>query len=422
MRLKSLRDAKLTGKKVFFRVDYNVPLNSQNNITTVADDTRIKVTLPTIQYLIQKKAKVIIVTHLGRPPGKKVNNLSIDPVLKRVSKLIGKKVYKTDEVVGSKVKTIVDSLKNGEVAMLENTRFHPGEIKNDSGLAKQLASLADIIVNDGFAIDHRDHASVSGVAKYLPMYAGFHLMLEVKMLTKLMTKPKRPFVAVIGGAKVSDKVAAIHNLAKVADAVLVGGGVANNFLKAGGVNVLSSYLQDTVADEKKRGVDFVKVAEELMKTFRSEKMLLHDYIPIPKIVAPVDVVAAKSINDVKTKKVIDLVNTKRNASINHKLMFLDIGPTTIKLFKDIISHAKTIFWNGPTGVFEKPAFATGTKEIAKSIAKSKSLSILGGGDTIAAIKKFKLANKYDYVSSAGGAALDFLAGKKLPGLEPMRIK
>lgn len=421
MRLKSVKDINLKGKRVLFRVDYNTPLKKVRGKLAVADDSRIQLTLPTLHYLISKKAKIIIATHLGRPDGKPVKSLKITPVARHLEKIIGQKVTTTPSTTGPQAKKIISAMNPGEVAFIENTRFHPGETKNNASYAKQIASLADIIVNDGFAVCHRVHASVVGVSKYIPMVAGLYLMLEVKMLNKLTTSPKRPFVAIIGGAKISDKVAAISNLAQIADTVLVGGGVANNFLKAGGVDVLSSYMQDVVADEKKRGVDFVKFAKKLLDIFHRQRMLVHKFIPVPRIAVPLDVIAAKKMDGYHQTSRINLIKSEDNHCTKN-LMYLDIGKTTIKFYKQVISQAGTIFWNGPMGVFEKDAFSRGTKSIAKAIAKSKGTSILGGGDTIAAISKFKLRHKYDYVSGAGGATLEFLAGKKLPGIEPMRVK
>ena len=422
MKLRSVRQAKLKGKRVLFRVDYNTPLTIFKGKRQVADDTRIKITLPTLQYLIQKKSKIIIVSHLGRPGGKRVKELDLEPVAKKLENLIGQKVTKLNDISHPSTKQAIDSIKPGDIAILDNIRFLPGETKNDSRVARSISQLADLIVNDGFAVSHRNHASVSGVAKFLPMYAGFNLMLEVKMLTKLMSRPKRPLIVIIGGAKVSDKVNAIHNLANVADSIIVGGGVANNFLKAGGVDILSSYLQDTAADKKTRSINFVKIAKRLMASLRSQKMLLNGYIPIPKIVTPIDVVAADKKKNPRVLKTLNVTNKNQNGKVSKKLMFLDIGPSTIKLYQDIIGHAKTIFWNGPMGVFEEPKFARGTKEIARAVARARAITIIGGGDTISAIKQFKLTKKYDYVSSAGGASLEFLTGNKLPGLEPMRVK
>lgn len=418
MKLKRVTASAVKNKKVLLKVDYNTPTKKNKNKQVVMDDTRIKITIPTIKFLIDQKAKIIITSHFGRPGGKVVDVLKMDPVAKHLEKLIGKKVTKVDVPSGKEAEDAVEKMEPGDILMLENSRFHPGEKKNDPKFAKELASLADVFVNDAFSSSHRAHSSVVGVTKHLPAYAGFALAEEVEMLAKLSKKPKRPFVAVVGGAKISDKVEAIRNLSEIADVVLVGGGVANNFIKAEGIDVFHSYLEDVPADKKKEGVSFVAVAEELMEDTRTEKMMLHGYIPLPKIIYPSDVVAADDMDKPKSKKVIDLTNggiDERKKS----WMYLDIGPRTQRLFRDIILDAQTIFWNGPMGVFEKPDFEEGTKAIATAIAKSSAETILGGGDTISAIHHLGLENRYDYLSAAGGASLEFLGKKTLPGLEPL---
>ncbi|MFC1653447.1 phosphoglycerate kinase [Patescibacteria group bacterium] len=418
MKLKSLKNANIKNKTALVKVDYNVPLMQKGEKFRVVDNTRIKITLTTIEYLIEQNCKTILMSHLGRPDGKVVEGLRLDPVAKELEKLIKKPIKKLDNVIGKDVEVAIKNGNLGEIFMLENNRFEPGETKNDSKLSKSLASYADIFVNDGFSLSHREHASVSGVAKHLPSYAGFTLQKEVEMLSSLTTKPKRPLVAIVGGAKISDKIDAIYNLAKIADVILVGGGVANNFLKAEGVKIYSSYLQDVVADEKKREVDYVKFAENMLKSTRQEKLLLNNYIPIPKIVYPIDVVAAQGPKHSKSVHTIELTNG--NMKEDRNVMYLDIGPKTQKLFKEIILEAETIFWNGPMGMFELKQFEEGTKSVASAIAKSKATTILGGGDTMAAINKFKLQNRYDYVSASGGASLEFLGGKKLPGIEVLK--
>ncbi len=400
MNLKTLPDADVKDKIVLLRVDYN-GANS--------DDTRIRLTLPTLHYLLDRNCRIIIVSHNGRPDGHVVATLRLDPIAKRLSDLLHHPVKKINQCQGPAVTQAVASMNSGDILMLENIRFCAGETDNDPALAKFLASLADIVVNDAFSASHRAHASVSGVAKYSPMIAGLHLEKEVKMLSHLLKNPKHPFVVIIGGAKVSDKVAVVEHLGKIADVVLVGGGVANNFLKADGKPVFKSYLEDVIVDEAKRHLDFVKLAHQLLASNHG------------KIVYPLDVIAATSINQTATT-VVNLINPLSFTKANPKLMYLDIGPNTIKLYREIIFQAETVFWNGPMGVFEKKPFATGTLKIASAIAKSKALSVLGGGDTIVAIQKFGLQDRYDYVSAAGGAALEFLAGKTLPGLTPLLIK
>jgi len=409
MRLSSLTATNIKGKTVLVRVDYNVPFSKINHKFVVADDSRIRFSLPTIQYLLDRDCRIILVSHNGRPDGRVVKSLRLEPIAKRLSQLLRHPVQAIAHCQGSAVIQAVASLKPREILLLENIRFCAGETDNDPALAKFLASLADIIVNDAFSASHRAHASVSGVARYKPMIAGLHLEKEVKMLSHLLKNPKKPFVVIIGGAKVSDKVAVVEHLGKIADVILVGGGVANNFLAAEGKPVFNSYLEDVIVDETKRRIDFIKLAHKLLSTNHG------------KIIYPLDVVAATSINHSGKTIVVNLINPLSFTKLNPKLMYLDIGPNTIKLYREIILQAETVFWNGPMGVFEKPPFATGTLKIASAIAKSQALSVLGGGDTLTAIHQFGLQDRYDYVSAAGGAALEFLAGKSLPGLTPMII-
>jgi 3-phosphoglycerate kinase len=420
MKLKTIKDIKnLKGKTVIVKVDFNVPLKKTGDHILVEDDTRILITIPTIEYLQANNCKIILMSHLGRPDGKIVPSLSLKPIATKLSKILHQPIKLADSVIGPTVTKLAHSLKPKEILLLENNRFEPGETINDPKLSKALASLADIFINDGFSLSHRAHASVVGITKYLPSYAGFTLEKEVTMLSKLTTNPVSPFVAIVGGAKISDKIDAIKNLAKIADVVLVGGGIANNFLKAEGVNIYSSYMQDVVVDEKKRGVDYVKFAKTILNKTRQDKILLDGYIPIPKIVYPIDVIAADGPEKPNTIHEVELVNNHLNEK--QTAMYLDIGPRTEKLFKEIILQAKTIFWNGPMGMFENTNFQQGTKTIAKAVASSKATTILGGGDTISAINKFDLADKYDYVSASGGASLEFLGGKKLPGIVPLEI-
>ncbi|MFZ5437927.1 MAG: phosphoglycerate kinase [Patescibacteria group bacterium] len=417
MNLRKVNATAVKNKKVLLKVDYNTPTKTNRDKQVVMDDTRIKITLPTLKFLIEQKAKIILTSHFGRPGGKVVEALKMDPIAQHLEKLIGKKVNKIAVSVGKEAEQAVAEMQPGDILMLENSRFNPGEKKNDPGFAKELASLADVFVNDAFSASHRAHASVVGVTKYLPAYAGFALYEEVEMLSSLSKKPKRPFVAIVGGAKISDKVEAIKNLSQIADVVLVGGGVANNFIKAEGIEVFHSYLEDKPADTKKENISFVAVAEELMESTKTQKMMLHGYIPLPKIIYPADVVAADDIDNPKSKKVIDLTNFEDERK--KSWMYLDIGPKTQRLFRDIILEAQTIFWNGPMGVFEQPDFEEGTKSIATAIAKSSAETILGGGDTINAIHHLGLEDRYDYLSAAGGASLEFLGKKTLPGLEPL---
>jgi 3-phosphoglycerate kinase len=372
-------------------------------------------------------------SHLGRPGGEIKPELSLKPTAEHLDQLLEAKVKFINQTVGEKVKTAANEIKPGQILVLENLRFHAGEKKNSSEFAQQLADLADVYINEAFSACHRAHASISGVPKIMQeregatklsglTFAGLHLQSEIENLQRLMEDPGHPFVMVIGGAKISDKVEAVKNLNKIADLVLVGGGVANNFLKAGGIETHKSYLEDKPVDNKKENVDYVKVAKDLIEETKTEKVLKDGYIPLPKILFPIDVVAAPS-KDTKDNDQIELINLSQGMkdTLDDKdLMYLDIGPRTIKLYQDLILQAETIFWNGPMGVFEQEPFQAGTREIARAIAKAGAETVIGGGDTIGAVKEFGFKNRFDYVSSAGGAALDFLAGKTLPGLEAVK--
>lgn len=417
---------KIAHKTVLVRVDYNVPLEKDGTTGKfkVADDNRIQTSLKTINFLLESNCKVVLISHLGRPGGQAKPKLSLKPTAEHLNDLLETQVKFCKNTVGSKAKTVIDQLEPGQILVLENLRFNLGEKKNDSKFAQQLADLSDVYINEAFSACHRAHASISGVPTIMkqasqPVLAGFHLQSEIDNLQKLMDNPDHPFVMVIGGAKISDKVEAVKNLNKVADLVLVGGGVANNFLKAGGIETHKSYLEDKPADSKKENVDYVQVAEDLIEETKTEKILKDGYIPLPKILFPIDVVAAEN-KDSSNVELINLSSGMKDTPDDKDLMYLDIGPRTIKLYQDLILQAETIFWNGPMGVFEKKQFQTGTQEIARTIAKTGAKTILGGGDTIGAVKQFGFDDRFDYMSSAGGAALDFLAGKTLPGLEAVR--
>lgn len=421
MKLRELTASAVKGKKVLVRVDFNVPLKEVGGKTQVADNNRIRQTLETIQFLQQQQAVTLLVSHLGRPQGDSEENLSLEPVAKELEALLGSPVGFVPSTIGPETETAVAELMPGSVTVLENLRFDTGEKKNDPSFARSLAKLADVYVNEAFSTAHRAHASIVGITEHLPSFAGFAFAKEVNTFDQLMTKPKRPFVMIVGGAKISDKVSAIEHLTEIADAVLVGGGVANNFLKAEGFDIAKSYLQDAPADLEKQGVNYVDVAEELIEETKQDRLMIDGYIPLPKILYPTDVVAANSPES-KTSEIVELVNGNHEEAMGKNLMYLDIGPKTIRLFKEIILQAGTIFWNGPMGVFENEEFALGTKEVAMAVAKSSATTILGGGDTIAAIRAFDLEDRYDYVSAAGGAALDFLSGKTLPGVVPLLEK
>ncbi|OGV92422.1 phosphoglycerate kinase [Microgenomates group bacterium RIFCSPLOWO2_01_FULL_47_10] len=420
MKLKSIKDIDVSGKKILLKVDYNVPLskNSKGQMQ-IMDDTRIQISLPTIRYLLSKNCAVILMSHVGRPDGEILEDCRMKPMANHLAHLLNQPVSTVNEVIGDQAAGAAKNLLPGGLLMLENNRFAKGETGNDLTLAKTLASYADIFVNDGFSLSHRAHASVEGVTHFLPSYAGLALIKEVEMLSKLTDHPQHPFVAVVGGAKISDKVDAIKNLRKVADVILVGGGVANNFLKAEGVEVFHSYLQDVVADETKKSVDYIEFSKKLMDDAKQGKMLLDGFIPLPQIIYPVDVY---SVTKLKKTDSIHLVNvTKEVIQEKQANMYIDIGPKTQKLYSHIISQAKTIFWNGPMGIFEIKEYAAGTKAVANAIAGANATTILGGGDTINAIHQFGLDAEYDYVSTSGGASLEFLGGLELPGLKPLTL-
>lgn len=411
----------IKNKVVIVRVDYNVPLDLQNKKNQIQDDTRIVATFKTIEFLLLHKAKVVLISHLGRPKGKVDPVFSLLPIKLYLEKKLHTSVDFIDSLTRIERGTLSKSTIHAPITLLENIRFSPLEEDNDDGFAKNLAKIADVYVNEAFSTSHRAHASIVGIAQFLPSYAGFAFAQEVKILSHLMVAPTRPFVIVIGGSKISDKVAAVRNLAKIADAVLIGGGTANNFLKAEGIDVCKSLVEEASSTTKKRSINYVGIAEELIEKTRKEKILLDGYIPVPKIILPIDVIAAPSISSTNTQT-IELLNCAAPSLEQKELMYLDIGPKTIRLFKEVLLQAGTIFWNGPMGVFEQPQFSTGTKEIAQTIAKAGATTILGGGDTIASVNTFSDEKRFDYISAAGGAALEYLAGKELVGITAIKRK
>lgn len=381
----TIRDIDLKGKRVLTRVDFNVPLADGK----VADDTRIRAALPTINYMREKGAKVILVTHLGRPKGV-TESLRLDPVASRLGEL-GVSVKKLNDCIGDEVKKAVSEMKEGDVILLENVRFYPEEEKNDPKFAQELASLADIYVNDAFGTAHRAHASTEGVARILPAVAGFLMEKEIKFFSKVLESPERPFVAVLGGAKVSDKIGVIKNLLEKVDVLLIGGGMAYTFLKALGYEVGQSICE----------VDKLTLAKELLDLAKEKNV---------EIVLPVDVVIADRFAPDANTKVVPV------SQIPTDWQGLDIGPQTREIFAQKVSQAKTIVWNGPLGVFEMPAFSEGTKTVGTAIANTNALKVVGGGETAEAVEKFGLADKMTHVSTGGGASLEFLEGKVLPGV------
>ncbi len=410
-------------KKVIVRVDFNVPLEEYRGKWLVKDDRRLRDTRRTISYLLDHRAKVILISHLGRPNGKVAEKYSLEPIAEYLRHKFHWPVKFIPSTVGEKVEEAIGSLEPGQCLLLENLRFHNEEKDNDAKFAQTLASYADVYINEAFSASHREHTSIVGIPKYLPSYAGFALENEVQTLSNLMDKPKRPFVVVLGGAKISDKVGAIKHLTKLADIVLIGGATANNFLKAEGFEIYRSFVEEK-SKVKKDELDYTKVASQIIATHKTEKVLKDGYLPLPKLLYPIDVIAASTI-DVSRKKdvqVIDLTHNMQDEEENVQLFYFDIGPNTRKLYEEIIAEAGTVFWNGPMGVWENPLFAAGTKAIAKAIVSTKAKTVLGGGDTIAAAHHFNLEHRFKYVSAAGGAALEFLAGRNLPGLKPLTKK
>ena len=385
---KTVRDLDVAGKKVLVRVDFNVPLNDKGEIT---DDTRITASLPTIQYLLEQKAAVILMAHLGRPKGQVKPELSLAPVAKHLGKLLGKKILFAPDCVGEAAQAAASKLKPGHILLLENLRFHKEEEKNDMEFAEKLASLADLYVNDGFGVSHRAHASVEGVTHFLPAAAGFLLEKEVQYVGQAVTNPLHPFVAIIGGAKVSDKIGVISNLLDKVDTLLIGGGMANTFLAAQGYKMGKSLVEE----------DKLDLAKELLAKAKKNKV---------NMLLPTDLVMAAAFAP-DAEHV-----TEKVKNLNQAYMALDIGAETSKAYAEALADAKMIVWNGPMGVFEMDAFCKGTEAVAKAVAKSRATSIVGGGDSVAAIEKLGLAKRITHISTGGGASLEYLEGKVLPGV------
>ncbi len=390
MNKKTIRDVDRQGKRVLVRVDFNVPLIGETSTgPTVADDTRIQAALPTIQYLLDKKATLILTSHLGRPKGQVVDDLKMDPVARRLSELLGRPVLKLDDCVGPEVEAAVAAAEPGDVLLLENTRFHPEETMNDPAFARQLAALADLYVNDAFGSAHRAHASTEGVAQYLPAVAGLLMEKELVFLGGALASPQRPFVAILGGAKISDKIGVIENLLGQVDALLIGGGMANTFLKADGYEVAESLVEDSS----------LETAQDLIERAGN------------KLVLPVDVTVADRFDASAFSQVVTVNDVPPGWRI------LDIGPRTLEMFHERLMGARTVVWNGPMGVFEFPKFATGTEAVARMLAAlPEATTIIGGGDSAAAVQRTGLASEMSHISTGGGASLEFLEGKPLPGV------
>ena len=395
MAKKSVKDIDVRGKKVIVRCDFNVPMKDG----VITDDIRIVSALPTIKYLIDNNAKVILMSHLGRPDKCYDAKYSLKPVAKRLSKLLNQNVALAEDenVVGDNAKKLVSQMKEKDVILLENVRFVAGETKNDSTFAKELASLADIFVNDAFGTAHRAHSSTAGIADYIPSVMGFLIEKEVSIMGKALENPERPFVAILGGAKVSDKISVIENLISKVDTLVIGGAMAYTFLKAQGKNVGISRVED----------DKIELAKSLLE--KAEKANV-------KLLLPVDHVVAKEFDENA-----ESFNTE-NENIDDGYMGLDIGQKTVELYCNVINSAKTVIWNGPMGVFEMPKFAVGTKALAEALSKANCTSIIGGGDSAAAVEQLGYADKMTHISTGGGASLEFLEGKILPGIDCLQDK
>lgn len=390
----SVKDIPVRGRRVLVRVDFNVPMDDSRNIT---DDTRIRAALTTIEYLRGEGAKIILASHFGRPKGQINPKYSLAPVAARLGELLGQDVPMAPDCIGPEVEKEVSQLQGGQVLLLENVRFHAEEEKNDPEFAKALARLADIFVNDAFGTAHRAHASTEGVAHYIPAVAGFLMQKEVEVMGKALEEPARPFVAIIGGAKVSDKIGVIENLLNKVDALIIGGGMANTFLKAQDYSVGKSLVEE----------DKVSLAKELLVKARELKV---------ELILPKDCVAAQEFKADAPYRIISV------SEIAEDEMALDIGPESAEAFSRYIETAQTIIWNGPMGVFEMENFAKGTEKVAQAVAKCPGITIVGGGDSVAAVEKMGVADQLTHISTGGGASLEFLEGKVLPGVAALKDK
>lgn len=391
---KSVEDIDVSGKKVIVRCDFNVPQDETGRIT---DDKRIVAALPTIKYLLEHNAAVILCSHLGRPKGEFKMKYSLAPVAERLSELLGKEVKLAKDVIGEDAKKLASELKCGEAMLLENVRFHKEEEKNDPAFAKELASMAEIYVNDAFGTAHRAHASTAGIADYLPAVCGFLINKEISIMGKALANPVRPFVAILGGAKVSDKIGVINNLIEKCDTIIIGGGMSYTFMKAMGKEIGTSLCED----------DKLDLAKDLMAKAEAKGV---------NLLLPIDTVCADHFAADATPVVYEA------GALPADMMGLDIGPKTVELFSEAVKDAGTVVWNGPMGVFEFDAFAVGTKAMAKAIAESGAVSIIGGGDSAAAVEKLGFADKMSHISTGGGASLEFLEGLVLPGIACLEDK
>ena len=393
MNKKSVKDVDLKGKRVLTRVDFNVPLDNELNIT---NDNRIKAALETIKYIIDQGGKLVLMSHLGRPKGQAKQEFSLKPVAERLSELLAKPVKFLNDCIGDEVKREVESMSEGDIILLENLRFHKEEEKNDPDFAKQLAELGEVFVNDAFGTCHRAHASTEGLTHYLESVSGFLVQKEIDYFQKVITDPQRPFIFILGGAKVADKIPVIENMMEKADSILIAGAMAYTFMKVKGIDVGSSRLEE----------DMYETVEKILKKAQERGV---------DIILPMDHVVTDNIEG-------GIIKTTESESIEKGWMGVDIGPKTIGLFFEKIKEAKTIVWNGPAGIFEKDEFATGSKALALAIAEVDATSVIGGGDTAAAVEKFSVADKMSHISTGGGAALEYLEGKVLPGIAALSDK
>lgn len=389
----TMKDLDLKGKRVFCRVDFNVPMEDGK----VTDDTRIRAAVPTIEYLVEQGAKVILASHLGRPKGEVNEDMRLAATGVRLGELLHKEVKSLDESIGEKVEQEISAMQEGDIVLLENVRFHPGEEKNDEELAKAFAALADVFVNDAFGAAHRAHASTAGIASHLTSVSGLLLEKELEVLGKALSEPDRPFTAIIGGAKVKDKIGVIDHLLDKVDNLLIGGGLSYTFIKAQGYEIGNSLVEE---DKLELAQSFIKKAKQKGVKF---------YLPVDATVA------SEFSKDADTKSV-------KIEEIPADWMGLDIGPETAALYADVIKNSKLIIWNGPMGVFEMPAFENGTKSVAQAMAETSGYTVIGGGDSAAAVEKFHVADKMDHISTGGGASLEFMEGKDLPGVSALTDK
>nr|WP_319474908.1 phosphoglycerate kinase [uncultured Sphaerochaeta sp.] len=390
MILNTIRECDFSGKKALIRVDFNVPIKDG----VVTDDTRIRAALPTLKYLLDNGASLVVMSHRGRPKGKKNPEFSMAPIAKRFSELLGKDVQLANDVIGEEVSGQVASMKAGDVLLLENVRFYSEEEGNDPDFAKNLASLGDVYVNDAFGTAHRAHASTEGVSHYLPSYAGFLIEKEVKFMAPLLSNPEKPFVAIIGGSKVSSKISVLESLVRTCDTIVIGGGMAYTFLSVQGHTIGKSLVEEEYKD----------VASSFLAKAKEKGV---------QVILPVDHLCGAEFKEDAEAVSVDSTDIPEN------LIGMDIGPKTISMIVDAVTKAKSVVWNGPMGVFEFDAFAEGTLTVAKALAESQATSVVGGGDSVAAINKFNLADKISHVSTGGGASLEFLEGKVLPGIKAL---